>query len=314
MSDVCILLATYNGEKYLTELLNSLLAQDFSDFVCYIHDDGSVDGTIDIIDDYCKRYPLIFKKVDAPKQGGAKNNFMFLLNNVGVEFKFIAFCDQDDIWMPDKLSKLFEQMKVSNCAESEKPCLVYSDMQVTDKNLKVISKSFNQYNGLACSNLTLDRVIMKGYAAGCSMMINQSLAKLASVKHYEDVIMHDWWVMLVANLSGEIKFLDIPLVSYRQHECNVLGAKKITLFSEVKRKIVNMITFNQFAITREGLYRRIRQIRCLQQITEIYENNKDLIDGARTFESMKKTRRCFYVLRYNLYQSKWGKIWTCICC
>lgn len=314
MLDVCILLATYNGEKYLEAQLNSLLSQDFSNFICYIHDDGSNDRTVDIINEYCCRFPSVFKKVNAPVQGGAKNNFMFLLKNIGVNFKYIVFCDQDDVWMPNKLSKLLERMRLINCCDNQKPCLVYSDMKVTDKNLKIISNSFNNYNRLEHGNITPDRAIMKGYAAGCSIMINQKLAKLASVKDYQNIIMHDWWVILVASLIGEISFVDIPLVLYRQHEHNTLGAKKTTFLSEMRRKFVDMITFKQFEITRQGLYRRIRQIRCLKQIVGIYENNKDLIDKAISFESMKKRQRCRFILNYNLHQTKLGKVWTCICC
>ncbi len=100
MSETAILLTTYNGGKYLPELLRSLADQTCQDFVCYIHDDGSVDNTVDLCKAFCREHEGQFVLLDYPKTGSAKNNFLSLLERV--EADHYLFCDQDDFWLPDK--------------------------------------------------------------------------------------------------------------------------------------------------------------------------------------------------------------------
>ena len=129
-----ILLATYNGEKFLREQLDSLLQQTYSDWTLYIHDDGSTDSTKEIIKEYEQKYENI-TMLRYPSQKGAKNNFMSLLERV--EANYYLFCDQDDVWRKDKVEKEMARMMVLEKDFPGKPVLVFSDLYVVDINLNI---------------------------------------------------------------------------------------------------------------------------------------------------------------------------------
>lgn len=309
---VCILLATYNGEKYLEQLLDSLIIQTYQDFVCYIHDDGSTDDTVAIIEKYCQKDQQRFCIVEGEKQGGAKQNFFYLLYHVINRHQYIMFCDQDDVWIDDKIEKSVRAIEKLE-QEREEPCLVYCDMKVVDEKLNVISDSFLQYNALICKHITFDRAIMKCYAAGCSMVINNKLAKLLVIKENKEVIMHDWWAMMLAAAVGKIGRISEPLLLYRQHQDNTLGAKhisKLTRFCEIMSRI---ILFKQYRITKMGLQVRINQLALCKNIPAVMEKHEDLIVKADLYNSMKKIERMRFVFKYHLYQNNWSKLWSCIC-
>lgn len=312
MEKVAVLLATYNGQLYLRELLDSLKTQTYKDFVCYIHDDGSTDETVTIVREYCRKNPDIFKLVQGSSTGGAKKNFMYLLRTVGITHPYIMFCDQDDVWLPNKIQESVIEMKKIEI-NNNMPCLVYCDMKVVNDKLFTISNSFHEYNQLIINHLTLDRAIMKSYAAGCSMLINNSLAKAAAVKDDNNIIMHDWWTLIIACAIGSVRRISTPLLLYRQHQNNTLGAKKITVSHRIKEITKRILTFEQYGVTKRGLYVRIEQLAKCNQVVEMYSEYKELIDGAIDFRNMSKFERCKYVLKNQLYQNRWSKLWTCIC-
>ena len=106
---VAILLATYNGEKFLVEQLDSLMSQSFKDFNVYVHDDGSTDSTCQILDQFCSRYDNIFLLDDPQNNRGAKGSFEWLLENV--ESNYYMFCDQDDFWLKDKVTNTLTKLR-----------------------------------------------------------------------------------------------------------------------------------------------------------------------------------------------------------
>lgn len=311
-SKVCVLMATYNGEKYVLEMLESIRKQTYNDFVCYIHDDGSTDLTCEIVDDFCEKNSN-FIRLKAQSTGGAKNNFLYLLNKIGRQYKYCMFCDQDDIWLPDKIKKSLDAMEKLENGDTSQPALVYCDMRVVDANLVEIAPSFVRYNALFIDNITLDRAIMKGYAAGCSMIVNNALAKVAGVEDTSDIIMHDWWVMLIAAALGKVSYLDEALALYRQHEFNTLGAKHITTCSRAFEILCRVITGKQFEITRNGLHLRINQLARCADINEFCSRYPELVQKAVDFNNLSKIERSRFVIKYHLTQNRWSRIWTCIC-
>lgn len=309
---VCILLAAYNGENYIRQMLNSIKEQSYKNFICYIHDDGSTDSTSRIIEEFCQTNMDRFVNIKTKPIGGAKDNFLYMLKEFGIKYPYIFFCDQDDIWLPDKIEKSLDKM-IEIEGTDNKPTLVYSDMMVVDEELDIISSSFIKYNALNINNITVDRAIMKGYVAGCSMMLNNALANISSIDNTENIIMHDWWVMLIASAVGKIAFLDEALVLYRQHRNNVLGAKHITKYSRVFELIFRIFSGKAYAITRNGLYTRINQLARCSEIVLFKEKYPELVMGATKFRSSTKKHRCEFVLKNHLWQNKWSIIWTCIC-
>jgi glycosyltransferase involved in cell wall biosynthesis len=312
-SKIGILLATYNGEKYIQELLDSLLMQTYNDFVCYIHDDGSTDNTVNILKDYKDKYPEKICIVNGESTGGAKNNFMFLLNYAKELHPYIMFCDQDDVWLPNKIEKSLNKIKEIENGDTNIPCLVYSDMKVVDANLNVISESFEDFNSLQIDNVTLDRAVMSGLGAGCSMILNSTLARIASVKNTDPIKMHDWWVMMVASSCGRIGHIDEKLLLYRQHGDNTLGAVHVTPTIRILQRLRRVVTFQQYRVTKLGLYTRLIQLSNLQYVSMSYDKNKELIDGAINFKSKSKISKCKFILKHKLYQNSFSRYWTCFC-
>ena len=138
--NIAILLASYNAGSYLREQLESLLGQSSQDWVCYCQDDGSSDNTIEIINDYAIRYPDHFHLIDnGLTQQGCANNFMSLLNCV--ESKYYMFCDQDDVWLPDKVQVSFLAIQHLESKYPEFPILIHTDRTFVDEKLQVIQQS-----------------------------------------------------------------------------------------------------------------------------------------------------------------------------
>lgn len=220
MAIIDILLATYNGEQFLSEQIESILNQSFTDWRLLIHDDGSLDGTVNIINKYSNAFPdKIFLIEDSIITGGARNNFYHLLSFSKADY--IMFCDQDDVWLSNKVEDtLLEMYKV----EKNRPALVYTDLKVVDENLNIISESLRSYQQLE-EPKNLKEALLHNCVTGCTMMINKSLLKNLTFPEYS--IMHDWWFLIeVFRLDGVLHFINKPTMLYRQHASNEVGAKK----------------------------------------------------------------------------------------
>jgi len=246
MPRVLILMATYNGEKFIREQIDSILNQTYKNWKLVIHDDGSTDSTVEIIKEYTSKYPnkIIFID-DGIRCGGAKENFAHLLNlaltKYEDDFEYIMFSDQDDVWLSNKV-----EISVSNILEIEKsigynaPIIIHTDLEVVDENLNTISNSFWEYQSLnPFRGNTINCLILENTVTGCTMILNKRLAY-----HVRDIpkeaLAHDWWIALVCSaLNGFIIPINIKTVLYRQHNFNDIGAKHYGIFSLLYRFIKN---------------------------------------------------------------------------
>lgn len=236
MKNTAILLATYNGERYLREQLDSLFQQSFKDWTLYVHDDGSTDHTIQIMNDYAAKQDNI-NVLDYPSQHGAKNNFLSLLQKVDADY--YLFCDQDDQWAADKIEKQMALMKETEHANPGKPVLVFSDLLVVDSELTPLGSMWEQENIRPEYLTTFDEGGAFEFVTGCTMLFNKQ-AKDTVVFPADKAVMHDAWITLcVLRSGGIIAAVDEPLVHYRQHEGNVLGVNNWSQYSWMKR-LVNM--------------------------------------------------------------------------
>ena len=175
---IAILLATYNGEKYLREQLQSLYDQTYTDWTLYIGDDGSTDGTADIVREFSERYGnIVFHRNCEGK--GAMSNFMGLLAEA--EADYYMFCDQDDVWLPHKVETTLRKMREIEAENRQRPAVVCSDLKVVDKNLQTIAPSFWEMSemlpDLLASNFNYLGVHF--LATGCTMMINAAAKRIA---------------------------------------------------------------------------------------------------------------------------------------
>ena len=221
-----ILLATYNGQDYLGEQIDSILAQSNQDWRLVIRDDGSADNTLSIIKDYVSRYPDKIGFIeDEGSHLGASLNFQRLLENSAAEY--IMFCDQDDVWLPRKIERTLNLLKATEKEYPNKPVLVHTDLRVVDSRLKTIARSTWRYQGTFPEiGNDPDKVVLQNVATGCTIMINQK-AKDASMPIPKEAIMHDWWIVINVAKHGRIVYIPDQLVLYRQHSNNAVGAKKL---------------------------------------------------------------------------------------
>lgn len=233
---ITVLLAAYNGQEYLAEQLDSLLSQSEQRFVVHICDDASTDSTWEIITHYAANYPNKFTAHRNEKNsGGAKYNFMKMM----VEHKddYVMLCDQDDVWLPDKIKKTLAAVQALEEKHGTKtPVLVHTDLCVVNRRLEVISDSFIKAMNANYSKTALHQQLIQNTLTGCTAMYNRALADLLTeMPTYME--MHDWFLMLTASAFGVIEHINEPTVLYRQHGSNEIGAKDVKTLRFVLNKL-----------------------------------------------------------------------------
>lgn len=237
MSTVAIIMATYNGEKYVREQIESILASSFSDFEIFIYDDGSRDNTINIIREFEKLYPSKIHLHQNETNLGVTANFLQAVARTTMDY--IMLCDQDDVWKPDKIGKTLKRMKnMESQLGKNIPLAVFTDAEIVDAQLNSINNSFFKYNHLNPRKVDLPHVLMENKLIGCTVMINNSIRKLLHnyplPKHAK---FHDWWIALIASSMGKICFINEGTLYYRQHSSNVVGGSGF--ISYIRNRIAN---------------------------------------------------------------------------
>lgn len=251
---IAVLLSTYNGENFLDEQLDSLLAQSFSNFVLVVRDDGSIDDTLSILKSYAESHPKVIHLLPSDSENkGASGSFAYLMDYVlkskaelGLQSAYMMFCDQDDIWYPDKIEKqvaamLSAEADFTGVSERRPPVLIHSDLEVVSEQNTVIAKSFIKYQGLKIERNSFPSLAISNLVTGCTALINEPLARKA-LPIPANAIMHDWWLALIVTAFGKLVFLDLPLVHYRQHGNNAIGAKEFIKMPIVNRSFWRRIT------------------------------------------------------------------------
>ena len=220
---IAVLLATYNGERFLREQIETLYAQTIKDWTIYVHDDGSTDGTKAILDEYVEKKDN-FVVLDYPSQKGASNNFFSLLKRVNASYFF--FADQDDVWMSNKMEKCLVRMLQIEKSTISKPVLVCCDACVTDEKLKVVSPSLWERSGAYPEFLTnFNESAATPFVTGCTMLLNKAAKESVLWNVTEKATMHDAFITLcVFKACGIVEPIRESLMYYRQHGENTLGA------------------------------------------------------------------------------------------
>jgi len=237
--EIAILLSTYNGEKYLNEQIDSILAQSYQNWTLFVRDDGSTDRTVSIIDEYCRIYPKKIKKICNTKgNAGVIRSFEILLENSIADYSM--FCDQDDVWLPKKIEKTLDRMKTLEITNGcSTPILVHTDLTVVDENLNLIYQSFCKFSRINASaiNSSIYYLGLINSVTGCTLMINRA-ARNKVLPFANNIEMHDAWIAIcVKKNSGVLSFIEEQTILYRQHSNNVLGA--ISGKFILKEKILN---------------------------------------------------------------------------
>ena len=261
MGEVSIVLATYNGASYLNEQIDSIIANTYTNWTIDICDDGSTDNTLEIAQEYQKQYPdkiRIFKNLE---QLGVTRNFLEGAKRATGDY--IMFCDQDDVWLPEKIEKTLVFFKKREQAVGEnKPIAVFTDAKMADGILRTFHESFFIYNALDTEKLDLAHLLMENKVIGCTTMFNRALAnKITDFPKFARY--HDWWIALIASVFGDLSCMNEPTMLYRQHGGNVVGSQSFVSY------VIDRI--------KEIPKQKTALLKTEKQAWEFYEIYKDLI-------------------------------------
>ena len=216
---VIIVVATYNGVKYIDKQLDSLLAQTTHCSI-YIFDDGSTDGTVELIRSNYLHKKNIFLTENTTRLGYVENFEQAIIKAYNLGAQYIALCDQDDIWESTRIEK---NLSILTPAGSDIPILVYSDLQMIDANGTPIAPSyiqFRNYSNRSKSNVNALAICLgQNGVMGNTILMNRALAKQAT-PFPKSLKSHDYWISLVAQLYGQCLYIPTPLVKYRIHSNN----------------------------------------------------------------------------------------------
>lgn len=277
MPPIDVLLATYNGEKYLERQLVSVLDQGV-DVRILIRDDGSTDSTRTIINRFAALRPDVIHPVrDARGNLGVIGNFAVLLDLSTAPY--LMFCDQDDVWLPGKIADSLDAMRA---AETEfgtnTPVLVYTDAVVADDEARPVAPSFFDFIGVDPRPHDLKTIMLFNRVIGCTAMLNRALVLGASPIPAE-ATMHDWWFALYAAAFGQMRFIPRGTLLYRQHGGNQVGAQRYglatllrigpTRIRNVRRNLHRAIEQAAVFIDRFGARLDVRQRRLLQGYADL---------------------------------------------
>lgn len=288
MYTVNVLLSTYNGERYVEELINSVLKQKGVNVILSIRDDGSTDRTVDIIR---KIGDERIRFVESDKNLKAAKSFLELVK-LSEMADFYAFCDQDDVWMVDKLQKATEAL--ANC-EQGKEALYMSTYDVVDKDLNFLYKRNMEYE----KPLKLETTILFRAPSGCTMVFNKKMRDLICKSSPSNVRMHDFWTLLIAlGVGATIVTEDVSLLYYRIHGENTVGLEN-NYITRLRRLIDSALNNKN---------ERMLQVKCLYEAYGDYFNNdvKDVLLEVINYKNSFRTRLSFALnknYRWGIYEN-----------
>ena len=219
-----ILMATYNGEAYVRAQIDSILAQTDGRWHLTVSDDGSTDGTPAILDEYARRYPdRITRYRSGRRFGGACGHFLHLMSRC--DAPYMLFCDQDDVWRPEKVGRMLAALEAIG---ADTPGLVFSDLMPVDDELRPIADSMMAYQDQRAEGLDYRALLMQNVVTGGAMGVTRALKELAgNVADERDILMHDGWLAALAARFGRIEYIPEALSLYRQHGDNSVGARDV---------------------------------------------------------------------------------------
>jgi glycosyltransferase involved in cell wall biosynthesis len=275
---VSVALAVYNGEKFLPQLLASLQKQTQHPAELVIVDDCSTDKSLDIINSLSFSFP---KKVFVNEKNlGIMATFKKLA--VLCEENYIAFCDQDDIWLPQKIERSLSAIKK---IDDNNPAIVFNDLSVIDEEGMLIHQSFWKLRSTNPKNFSLLDILFGNIVTGCASIINRAMANELT-KMPLSVMMYDHWMALIGYSFGKYSFVDEPLILYRAHGTNVTDKHKASFFVNFRNELKNRPAY---------LHKNIQQAIEFKKLYSAELNNGDL-KSLNSFIDLEK--KSFYYKRF----------------
>lgn len=299
MADVNIILATYNGEKYLREQLDSIMALDHDSFVLNVCDDCSTDSTVEIVREYIEKFPEKIRLTVNEHNMGSTLSFLNNLYRVNKEnpSDYYMFCDQDDVWMSDKILISKNVMsKIERWRTKSRPILVFNDALVVDRELNYLDRSFYRSNRLKVRKTGFPRMLMENKCIGCTMFMNKALVDLLG-ETGPDIRYHDWWMALIASAFGTVRFVKAPTIMYRQHGNNQVG--QTTMGEYIKKRSSDKDD------VRDRLKSTYRQAAFFKKIyfDKLNPRRQRRINAFTSLENANFFKKRFIVIKNRFYKS-----------
>lgn len=286
MNQVQVLLSTYNGERYLAPLLESVLGQQHPDLQVLARDDGSTDGSWGTLQRYTGPERIATVRGE---NFGVVPSYFWLLRHADPAAEYFALADQDDVWLPDKVSRAVRWL---GPLDSERPAMYCSRLTLVNDRLQPIGRSPLPRRGPSFEN-----ALVQNIATGCTVLLNRSARDLLLRELPRDVPMHDWWIYLVVSAFGEVLYDPEPRILYRQHAGNVVGAARGPV-GRLATKAVRLIR-RGFSLPSAGQAREFRRIYGAQLDTEKRAKLDRFLDARGSW-----AERLGFILRSDVnYQS-----------
>jgi rhamnosyltransferase len=224
MANVLVALSTYNGEKYLRPLIESIRSQSYADWTLLVRDDGSQDQTVSLLREAAASDRRIVLLEELQHYGPTASFGLLVQHAHEAGAEYLLFADQDDIWFRDKLERLLEQMRCREMSDGRRwPHLVYSDLKVVDAELRPVHPSFLRHSRLRHGEGRPMRTLLgRSFVLGCASIVNRPLMEFA-LPVPAAAASHDWWMALCAASIGQISYFAQPTLLYRRHAQNTSG-------------------------------------------------------------------------------------------
>lgn len=279
MTKVSVLLSTYSGERFLKQLIDSVLAQQGVTVELFVRDDGSKDGTVAILDGYAQKGLL---KYTAGENIGFAKSFFWLVQNAP-QNDYYAFCDQDDVWHGNKLASAAEKLEP---LDKTRPNLYHSALRVVDENLVLTHASTHKGFVHPPDDVIFPNSLMQNWVYGCTMVFNEELRRTYA-EYAELLYCHDWTMYQIAAGLGKVIFDPVPKIDYRQHGANVFGffmsgwtalKKNLKLFFQKESKNLRLCEAKKFYAMYYG---------------RLDDKSKALLDKLVNYKRSAKDKRVF---------------------
>lgn len=212
---IAILLCTYNGGRYLSQFLRSLVAQTHADWRLIASDDGSSDATLQILAQFAAERGRV--EIRRGPGRGPTGNFLSLACDAAIRADYFAFADQDDVWHPDKLSRALRALAALPPGQ---PALYGSRTRITRSD-----NTPNGFSPLFAKAPSFNNALVQSLAGGNTMVFNRAAQALFVAAEGVEPVAHDWWAyQLIAGAGGRIVYDPVPAIDYRQHGRNQVGS------------------------------------------------------------------------------------------
>jgi len=284
---VAVIMSTYNGEKYLKDQIDSILAQKDIDLTLHIFDDCSKDNTVSIIKDYQLKHKNINLTINEKNKNFTYNFldglFSFKDNN---EYDYYAFADQDDFWVDDKL------ISAINKINEKGQCTLYcSNLKIVNENLQYGNNDMMPKNHV---NKHYD-VICKNIVTGCTIVMDNDFKNFATRFYPENIYLHDYWLALIANYCSGTNFIFDPNpehILYRQHGKNLIGENKGNIFKRFWKLYFKKIEYNK---TTRNLIKTFNNM----YGELIYEQDREIFNMLSEVDKFKNRFKLFFKVKCN---------------